>query len=91
MPDKRQDSPRITTTLLVLKIVVLFFFIGGLGAACGTKLIMLINGGTYLQGEKAGSVFLLVSAFLAVPGIFLLRFSGGTTGRSDMPSREANQ
>lgn len=68
------EKPAIS---LFLKILLLFFLTGGLGALAGTKLIMLINGGACLQGWKAGAVFLLVSALMAVPGIFLPRLSGG--------------
>ena len=62
-----------TTTILCLKIVALFFALGGVGAVGGTKLMMLMNDGACLQGCKAGGLYLLVSACLAVPGMLLLR------------------
>jgi hypothetical protein len=62
-----------STIILWLKIVVLFFVLGGVGAAGGTKLMMFMNGGECLQGSEAGWVYLLASACLAVPGMLLLR------------------
>jgi hypothetical protein len=61
------------TTILCLKIVILFFALGGVGAAGGTKLMTLMDGGACTQGSKAGWVYLLASACLAVPGMLLLR------------------
>jgi hypothetical protein len=74
--------PNKSTTILCLKIVVLFFALGGISAAGGTKLMMLMNGGASLQGSEAGWVYLLTSACLAVPGMQLLRQSGSAAGRS---------
>lgn len=71
-----------STTILCLKIVVLFFALGGVGAAGGTKLMMLMNGGACIQGIEAGWGYLLASACLAVPGMLLLRHARNSTARS---------
>jgi hypothetical protein len=87
MTNNLRVYPNKSTTILCLKIVVLFFALGGVGAAGGTKLMMLMNGGACLQGIEAGWVYLLASACLAVPGMQLLRQSGSTAGRSPGQAR----
>ena len=81
MTNNARVSPNRSTTVLCLKIVVLFFALGGTGAACGTKLMMLMNGGAGIEGVNAGWAYLFASACLAVPGALLLRRAGSKTGR----------
>jgi hypothetical protein len=85
MANTLQESPKESTILLLLRIVILFFVIGGIGALAGTKLLICFNGETCLQGRTAGAVLLLTSALLAVPGIFLHRLCRHAAGRYDEP------
>jgi hypothetical protein len=82
MTNNMRVYPNKSTTILGLKIVVLFFALGGVGAVGGTKLMMLMNGGACLQGSDAGWGYLLASACLALPGMLLLRHLGSTADRS---------
>lgn len=78
MTSKGQGSPKNPLIFLFVKIVALYLLVGGAGALTGTRLVILINGGMPMAGGAAGGALLLISAALAVPGLLLLRFSGGS-------------
>lgn len=82
------DAPRNSTSVLILKIVLIFLFTGGVGGLSGARLIMSLNGGSRIQGEEAGAVLLVVSALLAVPGVFLVRRAASTAGRFAVPGQQ---
>lgn len=98
MTNKLKESPEIPGILLILKILAIFFFIGGVGALCGIKIIPLLSRGNSTNGMAAGIFYLIVSAAIAVPGLILLRLSGcifdgcamqgkeGETPRNDLPT-----
>lgn len=56
--------------LQLFKILLLLLVVGGAGGLLGAKIIILIYGAS-VQGWKAGSVLLAVSAVLAAPATFV--------------------
>ncbi len=68
-----RTAPKNSTPLILLRIVTIFFLIGGIGTLCGTRLIMAINGGAFPRGWKEGAILLVVSACTGGAGIFFLR------------------
>ncbi len=62
-----------STPLVLLRIMTVFFLIGGIGTLFATRLIMAINGGAFPRGWKEGAILLVVSACTGGAGIFFLR------------------
>lgn len=73
MTHEVRTAPKNSTPQILLRIVIFFFLIGGIGTLCGTRLIMALNGGAFPLGWKEGAILLVVSACAGGAGIIFLR------------------
>ena len=78
MTNDVRDTPKSSTAVVCFRIAVLFFALGGIGAAWGTQMMMLMKEGA--TTVDAGWAYLLAGLCLALPGSLILRHAGNKGG-----------